>query len=168
MRRTPRPAPEINISGAQNNTSGAQNKRILDSMNIGIVEETEDYLMTSIPTNKHDVTREADVIEEILRIYGFNQVEFSEKLNSTLSYTKGLNTNKINNITDFDNIINIINKYRVSNSNIMIYRYIKLFNYIKKKLYYSCKIFNPFRIFNTLTYILVISSKFRFTKIILN
>lgn len=72
-------------------------KRILDSMNIGIVEETDEYLVTSIPTNKHDVTREADVIEEILRIYGFNQVEFSEKLNSTLSYTKGLNTNYIQN-----------------------------------------------------------------------
>lgn len=72
-------------------------KRILSSMNIGIVAETEGYLMTSIPTNKHDVTREADVIEEILRIYGFNQVKFSEKLNSTLSYTKGLNTNSIQN-----------------------------------------------------------------------
>jgi phenylalanyl-tRNA synthetase beta chain len=72
-------------------------KRILEALNIGTVEETEEYILTSIPTNKHDVTREADVIEEILRIYGFNQVEFSEKLNSTLSYTKGLNTNYIQN-----------------------------------------------------------------------
>ena len=72
-------------------------KRILDAMNISIIEETDDYLVVSVPTNKHDVTREADVIEEILRIYGFNQVEFSEKLNSTLSYTSGLNTNYIQN-----------------------------------------------------------------------
>jgi phenylalanyl-tRNA synthetase beta chain len=66
-------------------------KRILAALNIDILEETEATILVSIPTNKHDVTREADVIEEILRIYGFNQVEFSDTLQSTLSYSDGLN-----------------------------------------------------------------------------
>ncbi len=69
-------------------------KRILAAMNIELMEETATGFIAHIPTNKHDVTREADVIEEILRIYGFNQVEFSDTLHSTLAYSQGIN--KIN------------------------------------------------------------------------
>ncbi len=41
----------------------------------------------SVPAYRVDVQRECDVIEDILRIYGYNNVEFPEKLNSTLSYS---------------------------------------------------------------------------------
>jgi phenylalanyl-tRNA synthetase beta chain len=34
-----------------------------------------------------DVSREADIVEEILRIYGYNQVEISEEVHSTLSHS---------------------------------------------------------------------------------
>ena len=64
--------------------------RILDALNMIIIEDNDDYFIVQVPTNKFDVTREADVIEEILRIYGFNQVEFSNTLNSTLAYTNGV------------------------------------------------------------------------------
>ncbi len=40
-----------------------------------------------VPAYRVDVQRECDVIEDILRIYGYNNVEFPEKLNSTLSYS---------------------------------------------------------------------------------
>jgi len=41
-----------------------------------------------IPSYRVDVKQEADVIEEILRIYGYNNVEIDMHVNSTLSYRK--------------------------------------------------------------------------------
>ncbi|WP_235298039.1 phenylalanine--tRNA ligase subunit beta [Portibacter marinus] len=61
-------------------------KAILSALRIEVSKEEEDYLLVLIPTNKSDVLREADVIEEILRIYGFNKVSIPEKVVSTISY----------------------------------------------------------------------------------
>ena len=61
-------------------------KRILIALELEVLKETEEELLLAIPTNKTDVTREIDVIEEFLRIYGYNQVEISEKINYTLSF----------------------------------------------------------------------------------
>ena len=56
---------------------------------------------TSVPPYRVDVQREADVIEEILRIYGFNRVEVGTGLQSTLSYTSKPDKEKvINTISD--------------------------------------------------------------------
>jgi len=61
-------------------------KEILAALNINILKEEGDEITVEIPTNKADVLREADVIEEILRIYGFNKVAIAEKVVSTISY----------------------------------------------------------------------------------
>jgi phenylalanyl-tRNA synthetase beta chain len=53
---------------------------ILDKLEIGIFNNTEDGFVALVPAYRVDVTREADVIEEILRIYGFNNVELSATL----------------------------------------------------------------------------------------
>jgi len=50
-------------------------KRILNSLEITILSETKEGLALSVPPFKVDVKREADVTEEILRIYGYNNVE---------------------------------------------------------------------------------------------
>ncbi len=63
-------------------------KNILTSLEIGILSETEDILLLSVPPFKVDVTREADVVEEILRIYGYNNIDFSDSLKSSLSYSR--------------------------------------------------------------------------------
>ena len=57
-------------------------KRILESLDIEITLETEAGLSLSVPPYRVDVTREADIVEEILRIYGFQQIELSEHLSS--------------------------------------------------------------------------------------
>ncbi|MGL4632072.1 MAG: phenylalanine--tRNA ligase subunit beta, partial [Leadbetterella sp.] len=57
-------------------------KRILESLDISILSEQADSLQVSIPPYRVDVTREADVIEEILRIYGFDNIEESDHLNT--------------------------------------------------------------------------------------
>ncbi len=73
-------------------------KPILTLLEIKIVEEMEDGLLLEVPLYRVDVTREADVIEEILRIYGYNNIEIHDEVKSTLSYFKKPDKEKINNM----------------------------------------------------------------------
>lgn len=59
-------------------------EQILKSLDFEITGKTEAYLEVLVPNYRVDVGREIDVIEEILRIYGFNQVPSPKKLNSSL------------------------------------------------------------------------------------
>lgn len=61
-------------------------KSILESLEMEIVSETEEGLTIHVPVYRIDVQRDVDVIEDILRIYGYNNVEFSENVKSNLSY----------------------------------------------------------------------------------
>lgn len=56
---------------------------VLQALEMKITTKTNDTLTLCIPTNKPDVYREADVIEEFLRIYGYNNIE----MKSTFTYT---------------------------------------------------------------------------------
>ncbi len=60
-------------------------KSILHSLEIEIENETDNELTLLIPTYRVDVTRDVDVIEDILRIYGYNNVEISDSLKANLS-----------------------------------------------------------------------------------
>jgi len=51
---------------------------ILERLDISIVEKHADRYRVSVPTYRVDVTQEADIVEEILRIYGFNNIELSD------------------------------------------------------------------------------------------
>jgi phenylalanyl-tRNA synthetase beta chain len=62
-------------------------KEILRSLEIKIVAEKEKSLLLEIPTYRVDVTRPIDVVEDILRIYGFNEIEISSKVKSNLNYS---------------------------------------------------------------------------------
>ena len=62
-------------------------KNILRDLQIGIEQESETGLQLSVPPFKADVTREVDVIEEILRVYGYNNVEIPSLLRSSISYS---------------------------------------------------------------------------------
>ena len=67
-------------------------KNILASLEIKINSETEGGLGLTIPSYRTDVQREADIIEEILRVYGYNNIEFSYKLNTSISFDKNNET----------------------------------------------------------------------------
>lgn len=58
-------------------------KEILTSLEIKINNMTETGIGMSIPPYRSDVTRDVDVIEEILRVYGYNDIKFTEKLNAS-------------------------------------------------------------------------------------
>lgn len=64
---------------------GSTIERILGDLDIRILSQTGDVWKLEIPAYRVDVLREVDVIEEVLRIYGFNKVPLPEKLNTTLS-----------------------------------------------------------------------------------
>jgi phenylalanyl-tRNA synthetase beta chain len=68
-----------------------QVKQILTDLEIKIAGETAEKLVLKIPPFKTDVQREADVIEEVLRIYGFNNVATPNTVKSTLVFTTGVN-----------------------------------------------------------------------------
>jgi phenylalanyl-tRNA synthetase beta chain len=76
-------------------------KSILKDLEIEISNATDDGLSLLIPPFRADVQREVDVIEEILRIYGFNTVEIPSKLNASITQSEDLSPEQIcNTISD--------------------------------------------------------------------
>lgn len=59
---------------------------IIKSLEIEIIGREGNTLTLKVPTYRVDVTRECDVIEDVLRIYGYNNVELSDTLHSSLSF----------------------------------------------------------------------------------
>ena len=60
---------------------------ILRALEIEIVKKDGDIWQLAVPRYRVDVQRECDVVEDILRIYGYDNVEFPEKLNTSLAYS---------------------------------------------------------------------------------
>ena len=58
-------------------------KEILKSLEIEVLNEIQNGLEISVPPYRADVTREIDVIEEILRIYGYNKIDAPQKISFT-------------------------------------------------------------------------------------
>lgn len=114
-------------------------KEILSSLEIRIIAEKEKSLLIDIPAYRVDVKREADVVEDILRIYGYNNVEVSENVRSNISYSTK---------PDKEKIYNTISDYLASNGFFEI-----MTNSLTKATYYennsvwpekhSVKIMNP-------------------------
>ena len=59
-------------------------KSIVESLEMRIVSETEDKIDILVPAYRVDVQRPCDVVEDILRIYGYNNVEIPTQLRSSL------------------------------------------------------------------------------------
>ncbi len=70
-------------------------KTILYSLDIHITDETSDILTLEIPPYRVDVTREADVTEEVLRIYGYDNIGISSEMHSMLSHTNKPDREKV-------------------------------------------------------------------------
>ena len=71
---------------------------ILQSMDFNIVSHDNDQLVVGVPTAKYDVYREADVIEEVLRIYGYNNIEIGREQNFTFGNTPKPDPEKVGEI----------------------------------------------------------------------
>lgn len=73
-------------------------KRILTSLDIKVNNVTEAGLGLTVPVYRNDVQREADIIEEILRVYGYNNIKTTTKLNASISRTSRFEDYKIQNV----------------------------------------------------------------------
>ena len=74
-------------------------KSILASLDIKVNNVTETGLGLTVPAYRNDVQREADIIEEILRVYGYNNIGITEKLNASISHSSKFEDYKLQNIT---------------------------------------------------------------------
>lgn len=75
---------------------------IIRSLDIKIENENPAGISVAVPPYRVDVQRPADIVEEVLRIYGYNNVEIPEHLSSTLAYAPKPDKNKLTNmVADF-------------------------------------------------------------------
>lgn len=73
-------------------------KKILASLDIKVTTVSDAGLGLIIPSYRVDVQREVDVIEEILRVYGYNNINFTKKLNATVANSARTEDYKVQNI----------------------------------------------------------------------
>lgn len=71
---------------------------ILAALEMKIVSQDDEGYVLEVPAYRVDVQRDVDVIEDILRIYGYNNVEIGETLKSTLSYSSKPDSYKLQNL----------------------------------------------------------------------
>ena len=74
-------------------------RTIIDALDVVVESEEGDVLKVAVPPYRVDVQREADLIEDVLRIYGYNNVEVPQSVNSTLSYVQKPDRNRLMNMT---------------------------------------------------------------------
>ncbi|MDB9781582.1 phenylalanine--tRNA ligase subunit beta [Winogradskyella sp.] len=73
-------------------------KSILTSLDIKVNNVTETGLGLTVPAYRNDVQREADIIEEVLRVYGYNNIATTTKLNASISNSSRFEDYKLQNI----------------------------------------------------------------------
>lgn len=73
-------------------------KKILASLDIKVTTVSDAGLGLIIPSYRVDVQREIDVIEEILRVYGYNNINFTKKLNATVANSARTEDYKVQNL----------------------------------------------------------------------
>ena len=71
---------------------------ILNALEMKIVSQNDEGYVLHVPAYRVDVQRDVDVIEDILRIYGYNNVEIGDTLKSTLSYSSKPDNYKLQNL----------------------------------------------------------------------
>lgn len=74
-------------------------KSILTSLEIKVNNVTESGMGLTIPFYRTDVQREVDVIEEILRVYGYNNIEFDTKVNASIAQMSAFDDHRVQNRT---------------------------------------------------------------------
>ncbi len=106
-------------------------KKILASLDIKINSISDAGLGLTIPAFRVDVQREVDVIEEILRVYGYNNINFSKKLNATVANSPRTEDYKIQNIVA--NQLNSLGFHEMMANSLTTPEYIQLSNLLKEE-----------------------------------
>ena len=114
-------------------------KKIIASLDIKINSSSDGGLGLIIPSYRVDVQREVDVIEEILRVYGYNSINFSKKLNASISKSSRIDDYKVQNVVA--NQLNSLGFHEIMSNSLTNPEYRKLSALLKEE--YNIKILNP-------------------------
>lgn len=114
-------------------------KRILSSLEIKVNNVTETGLGLTVPAYRNDVQREADVIEEILRVYGYNNIGTTEKLNASISNTSKFEDYKLQNI--IGNQLSSLGFFEILSNSLTTPKYITLSEQLKEE--HNVEMLNP-------------------------
>ena len=114
-------------------------KQILTSLEIKVNSVTETGLGLTIPAYRNDVQREIDVIEEILRVYGYNNVHITNKLKASISTSSKKEQHKIEN--HIANHLVSLGFYEIMTNSLNSEKYISLSHQLNENEY--VKILNP-------------------------
>lgn len=113
-------------------------KKILSLLEIDILSEEDETLRVSIPPYRVDVTREVDLIEELLRIYGYNLIKTPENFCFSLNYEKKPKLEELEENTS--TILNAQGFYELINLSLTHRKYQK---FMKDSLGQSIELLNP-------------------------
>lgn len=114
---------------------------ILETLDFEICTQDRKGFKAFAPLYRVDVTRESDVVEEILRIYGFNSVEIPETLNYSLTFSDKLNVKKEQYKEKVSNFLSARGFYEAMNNSLTKLEYVEKFDIIKKDE--IVKVLNP-------------------------
>ena len=114
-------------------------KRILSSLDIKVNNVTETGLGLTVPAYRNDVQREADIIEEILRVYGYNNIKTTEKLNASISNTSKFEDYKLQNI--IGNQLASQGFFEILSNSLTTPKYIELSEQLKEE--HNVEMLNP-------------------------
>ena len=114
-------------------------KKIVASLDIKVNSSSDAGLGLIIPAYRVDVQREVDVIEEILRVYGYNNITISKKLNATIAKSSRTEDYKVQNI--IANQLNSHGFHEMMANSLTTPDYIKLSAMLKEE--YNVTMLNP-------------------------
>ncbi|KVV15194.1 phenylalanine--tRNA ligase subunit beta [Flavobacterium sp. TAB 87] len=114
-------------------------KKILVSLDIKVNSISETGLGLTIPAYRVDVQREVDVIEEILRVYGYNNISFSNKLNATVLNSPRTEDYKVQNSIAVQ--LNSQGFHEMMNNSLTTANYAKLSSLLKEE--HNVTMLNP-------------------------
>lgn len=114
-------------------------KKILVSLDIKVNSVSDAGLGLIIPSYRVDVQREVDVVEEILRVYGYNNINFTKKLNATVANSGRTEDYKVQNIVATQ--LNSIGFHEMMANSLTTAEYVKLSDMLKED--YNVMMLNP-------------------------
>lgn len=114
-------------------------KKIVASLDIKVNSSSDAGLGLIIPSYRVDVQREVDVIEEILRVYGYNNINFSKKLNATVAKSSRTEDYKVQNIVASQ--LNSFGFHEMMANSLTSPEYVHLSELLKEE--YNVTILNP-------------------------
>jgi phenylalanyl-tRNA synthetase beta chain len=114
-------------------------KRILASLDIKVTTVSDAGLGLIIPSYRVDVQREVDVIEEILRVYGYNNINFTKKLNATVSNSARTEDYKVQNLVA--SLLNANGFHEMMANSLTTPEYVDLSEMLKEE--YNVTMLNP-------------------------